>query len=127
VSEARYTGCLLTIGLVALLGQVMADSAAPLSDPTRPNGWREKSRVEAKVGDSTTANTRVLQGTFSVAGRRSAMIGGRRVSVGDRVDGAEVVEIDNNKVILQMAGEKTEFYSSLPAVKLPTKPEGKSR
>ena len=47
--------------------------------------------------------------------------------MGDRVDGAEVVEIDNNKVILQMAGETTEFYSSLPAVKSPTKPEGESR
>ena len=80
MSEARYTGCLLTIGLMALLGQVMADSAAPLSDPTRPNGWREKGRVEAPVGRST-ANTLVLQGTFSVAGRRSAMIGGRRVTL----------------------------------------------
>lgn len=126
MSEARYTACLLSIGLMALLGQVMADSAAPLSDPTRPNGWREKGRVEGTVAEAT-ANTRVLQGTFSVAGRRSAMIGGRRVSVGDQVDGAEVVEIDNNKVILQMAGETTEFYSSLPAVKSPTKPEGKSR
>ena len=59
MSEARYTGCLLTIGLMALLGQVMADSAAPLSDPTRPNGWREKGRVEAPVGRST-ANTLVF-------------------------------------------------------------------
>jgi hypothetical protein len=119
VSERNYAGCLLSIGLFGLLGQAMADSAAPLSDPTRPNGWRENGRVEAAVTEST-ANALVLQGTFSVAGRRSAMIGGRRVSVGDQVDGAEVVEIDNNKVILQMAGETTEFYSSLPAVKSPT-------
>ena len=126
MSEARYTGCLLTIGLMALLGQVMADSAAPLSDPTRPNGWREKGRIEAPAGKSTD-NTLVLQGIFSVAGSRSAMIGGRRVSVGDQVGGAQVVDIDSNRVILQMAGETTEFYSSLPAVKSPTQSEGEDR
>ena len=120
MSEAKYTRTLISIGLFGLLGQVMADSAVPLSDPTRPNGWREKGRVEEAVTESS-GKALVLQGTFSVAGRRSAMIGGRRVSVGDQVDGAEVVEIDNNKVILQMAGETTEFYSSLPAVKSPTR------
>mgnify|MGYP001815317565 FL=1 len=119
MSEAKYTRTLISIGLFGLLGQVMADSAAPLSDPTRPNGWRDKGRVEEAVTESS-GKALVLQGTFSVAGRRSAMIGGRRVSVGDQVDGADVVEIDNNKVILQMAGETTEFYSSLPAVKSPT-------
>ena len=126
MSEARFTGCLFSVGLMALLGQVMADSAAPLSDPTRPNGWRENGRVEVPVGRST-ANTLVLQGTFSVAGRRSAMIGSRRVSVGDQVGGAQVVDIDSNRVILQMAGETTEFYSSLPVVKSPTQSEGEDR
>ena len=126
MSEASRTACLLAIGLFGVMAQVMAESAAPLSDPTRPSGWREQGGGEAAANESTS-NGLVLQGTFSVAGRRSAMIAGRRVSVGDEVDGAQVVAIDNNKVILQMAGETAEFYSSLPAVKSPTQSEGEDR
>ena len=126
MSETRYRGYLLIIGLAGLVGKGIADSAVPLSDPTRPSGWRQTGQAEAPVSTSM-ASTLVLQGTFSVAGRRSAMIGGQRVSVGDQVGGAQVVEIDNNKVILQMAGETTEFRSSLPSVKSPTQSEGEDR
>ena len=55
------------------------------------------------------------------------MISGRRVAVGDRVSGAEVIEIQNNRVLLRVDGETVELASLLPDVKSPTRSRGESR
>jgi hypothetical protein len=65
-----------------------------------------------------------LQGTFSLAGERSAMISGKRVVVGDEVSGALVMEINRDTVVLRVAGEIVELASLLPDVKSPVDSKG---
>ncbi len=105
---------------------VPAETEPGLSDPTRPHGWRAAEQSDRSLG-RVAASPLVLQGTFNNAGQRSAVVNGRRVSVGDRVEGAEVVEIENNKVVLRIAGETTEFAAPIPVVKSPTNSKGEDR
>ena len=55
------------------------------------------------------------------------MISGQRVSVGDEVSGAEVMEIDKNKVTLRLGGETIELASVVPEVKSPAGVKGDGR
>ena len=110
-------------GLLAATGQVNAESGGPLLDPTRPRGWQASKPLQVKERNPSSDALR-LQGLFSLAGERSAMISGRRVTVGDRVSGAEVVEINHDRVILRVAGEMVELASVLPDVKSPTQLQG---
>ena len=95
--------------------QAQAEPAAVLVDPTRPHGWQA---VTTPDGESEPAAVVFkLQGTFNMAGRRSAVINGRRVGVGDRVSGAEVIEIGKDRVVLEVDGEDMELVKTLPAIK----------
>jgi flagellar biogenesis protein FliO len=60
-----------------------------------------------------------LQGTFRAAGRRSAVINGQRVAVGDRVSGAQVVEIGKDRVVVEVDGETVELARNIPMIKAP--------
>ncbi|MGB5570938.1 MAG: hypothetical protein WBM81_16735 [Sedimenticolaceae bacterium] len=118
----------LGIAMVSLLlaWPVRADSERPLFDPTRPGGWQASgSGLVESTKQPLGALT--LQGTFSQAGVRSAMISGRRVSVGDEISGAEVIEIDKHKVTLQIGGETVELASVVPEVKSPADVKGDGR
>ena len=108
---------------LALTGQVFADNEGRLLDPTRPTGWQSPA-VSATDHPEPNVNALRLQGIFSLAGERSAMISGRRVTVGDEVGGARVVEIDKNKVTLHIDGELRELAYLVPAVKSPTTNQG---
>ncbi len=115
-------------GLILMIAMLSAAPAAaepipPLSDPTRPHGWRPVAPEDASSGRPSIDGLR-LQGTFSVAGQRSAMISGQRVIVGDEVSGARVVEIDTHRVVLSIDGQTVELASLLPPVKAPTKSAG---
>ncbi|MDJ0738686.1 MAG: hypothetical protein QNJ91_03155 [Gammaproteobacteria bacterium] len=85
-----------------------------LVDPTRPADWQA---AAADAAVDTPAPTFRLQGVFNVGGRHSAMIGGRRVAVGDRVMGAEVLEIDGHRVLIRVDGETVELVSAIPVIK----------
>jgi Tfp pilus assembly protein PilP len=118
--------------LIVLLGILLhstalrADPLDGMSDPTRPKGWRAP--VHASAGQQVRpADELRLQGIFSVGGRRSAMLSGQRVRVGDRVAGAQVIGIDKNKVILRVDGETVELASVLPEVKSPASDKGDGR
>lgn len=118
---------------VALLGSTLfllasASTSAELShsrlmDPTRPMGWQSSL---APVAESQAASAQALrlQGTFSAAGERSAVISGRRVSVGERVAGAQVIKIESNKVILLLDGETVELAATVVGVKSPVNTQG---
>ena len=95
-----------------------ADPAAALFDPTRPQGWQAPEVTQDGQGEPAAAVLK-LQGTFNMAGRRSAVINGRRVGVGDRVSGAEVIEISKDRVVLQVDGERMELAKTLPTIKVP--------
>ncbi len=60
-----------------------------------------------------------LQGTFSIAGRRRAVINSRRVDIGDHVSGGEVIEIKKHHVLLDVDGESVELVASAPRVMAP--------
>jgi hypothetical protein len=109
----------------AILGaaQAAAEPISPLSDPTRPHGWRPVA-PEGKSSDGPSIDGLRLQGTFSIAGQRSAMISGQRVIVGDEVSGARVIEIDTHKVVLRIDGQTVELAALLPPVKTPAKSAG---
>lgn len=118
---------------VALLGSTLlllasASTSAELSDsrlmdPTRPMGW-QSSLAPVTESQAASARTLRLQGTFSAAGERSAVISGQRVSVGERVAGAQVIKIESNKVILRLDGETVELAATVVGVKSPVNTQG---
>lgn len=95
-----------------------AEPSGALVDPTQPQGWQ----APAATADGETepaAAVFKLQGTFNVAGRRSAVINGQRLAIGDLVSGAEVIEIGRDRVVLEVDGESMELVKSLPTIKAP--------
>ena len=109
---------IVLIGMVATLPTALAAPQVEYLDPTRPAGWRAPV-VAQEAAEQQPDDALKLQGTFSVAGIRSAIISGRRVAVGDVVSGAEVVEIEKNRVVLKRDGETVELASATPSVKAP--------
>lgn len=95
-----------------------AEAADVLVDPTRPRGWQAPAARPEGQGESAAVPLK-LQGTFRAAGRRSAVINGQRVAVGDRVSGAEVVEIGKDRVVLEVDGDTVELARKVPAIKVP--------
>ena len=114
---------LVAIGALGLVVQSHGESRDQLLDPTRPQGWRVSEQAQVQPHDQSVEKLK-LQGTFSLAGERSAMISGKRVVVGDEVSGAVVMEINRDKVILRVAGETVELASLLPDVKSPVSSKG---
>jgi Tfp pilus assembly protein PilP len=125
VSDVSYLTRVLVVafGVLGMTGQTSSASQANLLDPTRPKGWRASVETQPQT-EQQPVQALKLQGVFSVAGKRSAVISGQRVVVGDEVSGAEVLEIANNKVILQLDGETIELASMVPDVKSPAKFRG---
>ena len=95
----RYS--ILTLSAVLLFGPLLADEAKLLRDPTRP--WSARS-VAAAVTGNTTSSFRVTA-IFTSEKRRIAIVNGQRVSEGDQVDGATVVEILADDLRLDLNGK----------------------
>lgn len=125
MSDVRYLTRVLVVafGVLGMTGRISSASQANLLDPTRPKDWRASVETQPQT-EQQPVQALKLQGIFSVAGQRSAVISGQRVVVGDEVSGAEVLEIANNKVILQLDGETIELASMVPDVKSPAKVRG---
>lgn len=99
-----------------LLGLMMQDAAA-LEDPMRPPG-------NAATPSSSRSVTRfVLSSTLIARERRSAVINGRSVGVGETVDGARVIEILPAQVRLQHQGRQLTLQLLPVAVKKPVSAE----
>ncbi|RMG51379.1 MAG: hypothetical protein D6717_12945 [Gammaproteobacteria bacterium] len=100
-------------GLLALLLLPMAASAADeaLPDPMQPP------RIEVAAPAAKARAPRwYLSSVLVSPGRRVAIINGRAVAPGERVDGARVVAIHPERVILETRGRRIELR--LPALKL---------
>lgn len=103
---------LVVIG-IGLTGLVTASggSAAGLVDPTRPMG--------AMTSSSSRGYTRptgpVLQSTMVSAKRRVAVISGKTYMVGDKVRGAEIIEIHSYEVVLKR-GKRISFLRLMPEI-----------
>jgi hypothetical protein len=104
--------CRYALATALLLGLVM-QSAAALEDPMRPPG-------NAATAKSSAGVTRfVLSSTLIARERRSAVINGRSVGVGELVDGARVIEILPAQVRLQHQGRQLTLQLLPVAVKKP--------
>ncbi|MBT8428513.1 MAG: hypothetical protein KJN79_01235 [Gammaproteobacteria bacterium] len=114
---------LIALGVFAMVAQSHSESRGHLLDPTRPQGSQVSEQAQTKPHAESVENLK-LQGTFSLAGERSAMISGKRVVVGDEVSGALVMEINRDTVVLRVAGEIVELASLLPDVKSPVDSKG---
>ncbi len=96
MTTSRSGAALLIPALAGLLacGAALAatDLMAGLPDPTKPDTQRS-----ARQHDSPL----VLQSTLVSGGRRSAVINGRLTTIGSRIQGAQVLEIGPDKVIMR--------------------------
>ena len=108
-SFARAAVCLsIAFGIAAVVR-----AADPLSDPTRPE-------IAAETQSTTTPSTPealVLHAILHAEDRRLAVVNGRRVVVGDFVDGAHVLAIEADHVRVERAGETLELELVSPAFK----------
>lgn len=89
---------MLTVSAVLLFAPLLTDAAESLRDPTRPYSARPSVPVRA-VAFSVTA-------IFTSQKRRVAIVNGQRVTEGDRVDGATVVEILKASLRLNLHGKE---------------------
>lgn len=102
---------------LAILLLTCGQSAMALDDPMRPP------TASAVRSSTSSGSAYTLSSTFIARDRKSAIINGRQVSVGDRINGARVVEIMPTQVQLQ-AQDRTVTVQLLPiAVKKPAKVE----
>lgn len=102
----RIGACLL--GMLLLSG-VQAES---LRDPTRPPA---ELGVVAAGGAEMAAKGPVLQSVLISAGRKSAIIGGQVVGLGEKYGEARVIKITESEVVLK-TGTITETLRLFPDV-----------
>ena len=91
-------------GQALLLLAVAAGAAAQsgLGDPTRPTSLSEPDEV-ARTAQLPRWR---LQSTLIADDRRVAVINGRTVSVGERIEGAMLLEVRSDGVTLQQDGQR---------------------
>ncbi|MEW6647558.1 MAG: Type II secretory pathway component [Pseudomonadota bacterium] len=97
---------------------LLAGSAVALDDPMRPPG-----SAAFAAGAASGAPQFVLSSTLIARERRSAVINGRSVGVGDHVNGARVIEIQPSQVRLQHQGRQLTLSLLPVAVKKPVSAE----
>jgi hypothetical protein len=101
--------------LIALLFPLLAVAVPelPLHDPTKPAIFPEAPTTgtikPAKVGQAPI-KTFNLQAIMIQNSRRIALINDKFTREGDIVDGAKILSIDNNTVILLYEGQKIQLY-----------------
>lgn len=93
----------LTAISVAMLAMATTGFASSMSDPTRPMNFVQA----APSGAPAKPTGPILQSTLVSPGRKSAIISGRQVKVGDTVDGAVVTDISAFEVRLRRGERET--------------------
>lgn len=101
---------IFAVATVLVSGPALADDAEVLRDPTRPYNARS---VAAATGGAKVASTFRVTAIFTSEMRRIAVVNGRRVTEGDKVDGATVVEILADRLRLNL-GDKAITSRVLP-------------
>lgn len=94
--------CLLVLIVTAAmtLGLVPAASAEPDRDPTRPYSAQA---IPSPGSRNTAFNVSAI---FVSTARRVAIVNGQRVTEGDSINGAVVVEISKNALRLNLNGKE---------------------
>ncbi|MGH8482089.1 MAG: general secretion pathway protein GspB [Nevskiaceae bacterium] len=104
--EATPSSSLLPGALaLAMLAGAAAAAAQGFGDPTRPTSMDDPAPVRrAESGPRWR-----LQSTLVAEDRRLAIVNGRTVRPGDRVDGATVREVRQDGVTLEVEGRRIEL------------------
>ena len=92
-----------TVAAVLVSGTALAQDAEALRDPTRP--YNARSVAPTAPGGAKVASTFRVTAIFTSDMRRIAVVNGRRVAEGDKVDGATVVEILADRLQLNLGGK----------------------
>jgi len=85
----------------ALMAQVAQVAAETLPDPTRPPPGLGAAPGTAQAGVPVAAAGPLLQSVLISSNRKSAIIGGQTVGIGDRYGDAQVVGIAEGEVVLK--------------------------
>jgi len=107
VSEPNPLFSLLprTLALVMLMTAGLAPAQQGLGDPTRPTSLAAPEPERAAVSGPRWR----LQSTLVADSRRLAVINGRIVAQGERIDGATVREVRPGGVTLDVEGRRVEL------------------
>lgn len=91
--------------LAALLALAWAGagSASSLSDPTRPPDFAARTARAAPAGPARP----VLQSTLVAPDRKTAVISGKQVQIGDSFQGAVITDITAYEVRMRKGGRET--------------------
>lgn len=101
--------------LIAVLGWSDASFAEMLADPTLP-----PATMAADAGVTATASP-VLQSVTLGAGRKSAMISGQVVKVGEKFGDATLVSVSDHEAILRNPDRSLQTLSLYPNVEKKTR------
>jgi hypothetical protein len=96
---------ILTVSAVLLLAPLLVAAEETLRDPTRPYSARAAVVTSSGGGGGTATSSFRVTAIFTSDMRRIAVVNGRRVAEGDRVDGATVVEIHADRLRLDHHGK----------------------
>ncbi len=96
---------ILTVAAVLISGPVLADEDEVLRDPTRPYNARSIAVASSGGGGGGGVASFRVTAIFTSDMRRVAVVNGRRVTEGDKVDGATVVEILADRLRLNLGGK----------------------
>jgi hypothetical protein len=92
-----------------------------VEDPMQPSWLRKRTRSQA----TPVTRTRFSVDTIVVSPqRRVAVINGRSVGVGDKVNGARVLDIEPNRVTLDVDGRKLTIELTISNIKTVAKDGG---
>lgn len=95
---------------VPLILLVLLPALAVAEDPTRPPTAAE---IRAWLGESETGTMDSdwrLQSILASDQRRLAIINGQRVRPGDRIDSAEVLAVEADRVVLNQRGREIVLF-----------------
>ncbi len=95
------TGTRIALALYATLAALPLPGSA-LIDPTRPASYGQAAAAHA----SESRRGWTLDSTLVAPDRRVAVINGKRVSEGESVDGARIIEIRKLDVLIQADGRR---------------------
>ena len=97
----------LAVFALLLTGPTVADTQEGLRDPTRPYNATPVASTSSGGGKSNVSRYDVTA-IFTSDSRRVAIVNGKRVVEGDKIDGATVVEITANTMSLEVSGKVVE-------------------
>lgn len=93
------------------LASLFAAAPAFALDPTQPPAGRAAGDAPAEAAASLH-----LQAILRGAGRASAVINGRSLTVGDRLGDARILAVRSHSVVIDRQGQQQELHLSAPII-----------